>query len=358
LLQVILGNLERLRRRIANDPEANRLTDAALRGADRAATLTQRLLAFSRRQPLAPRTIDVNTLVAGMSDLLTRTLGENVRVETALAGGVWPVLADGNQLESALLNLAVNARDAMQGSGTLRIETANTVLNGGDLREEDEVGPGPYATIAVSDTGCGMTKEVLARVFEPFFTTKDIGQGTGLGLSMVYGFLKQSGGHVKIDSTVGAGTTVRLYLPRLPTEQGLPDAAPEDAPPPGGKRGELVLVVEDEQDVRTLTVETLRELGYSVLEAEDGPAALRVLEHEERIRLLFTDVGLPGGLSGQQLAEEVRQRRPEVKVLFTTGYARSALTWRGRLDAGMELLTKPFSDTDLARKVRQMLDQG
>ena len=356
LLQVILGNLERLRRRVASDVEMNRLVDAALRGADRAASLTQRLLAFSRRQPLAPKPLELNRLVGGMSDLLARTLGENVRLETVLAAGLWRVLADGNQLESALLNLAVNARDAMQANGKLTIETSNAFLDESYARGEQDVKPGQYVLLAVSDTGAGMTKDVLDRVFEPFFTTKEIGQGTGLGLSMVYGFVKQSGGHVKIYSEPGAGTTVKLYLPRLLSEQAGETARVQAAPIRGGNRGELVLVVEDEHDVRALTVETLRELGYDVLEADNGPSALQLLDSHPGIRLLFTDVGLPGGLNGRQLAEQARQRQPDLKVLFTTGYARNAIVHHGRLDPGVELIGKPFSDVDLAKKVRQMLD--
>ncbi|HET8997691.1 MAG TPA: ATP-binding protein [Acetobacteraceae bacterium] len=356
LLQVILGNLERLRRRALDPMEAHRLIDAALRGAERAATLTQRLLAFSRRQPLAPKVLEVNKLVTGMSDLLSRTLGENIRIETVLAGGLWRVSADENQLESALLNLAVNARDAMQGAGKLTIETGNAYLDDAYVRNEEEVKPGQYVLIAVSDTGSGMSKDILDRVFEPFFTTKEIGQGTGLGLSMVYGFVKQSGGHVKLYSELGQGTTVKLYLPRLLTEPAQAQAPQSAASLPRGHRNELVLVVEDEDDVRALTVDTLQELGYDVLQAMDGASALRLLESEPGIRLLFTDVGLPGGLNGRQLADAARQTRPGLKVLFTTGYARNAIVHHGRLDPGVQLISKPFSDTDLAHKVRQMLD--
>ncbi len=358
LLQVILGNLERLRRRIQSDAESNRLVDAALRGGDRAATLTQRLLAFSRRQPLAPSVFDVNKLVTGMSDLLMRTLGENIRIETVLAGGLWRVSADENQLESVLLNLAVNARDAMAGAGKMTIQTANTYLNETYARSQEEVKPGQYVLLAVTDTGSGMTREVLQRVFEPFFTTKEIGQGTGLGLSMVYGFVKQSGGHVKIDSRPGEGTTVKLYLPRLVAE---PQPAALESPAgrlPGGRRSEQVLVVEDENDVRALTVDTLHELGYTVLQAADGPAALQIIDREPHLRLLLTDVGLPGGLNGRQLADQARLRRPGLKVLFTTGYARSAVVHHGWLDLGAELIAKPFSDTELAYKVRRMLDES
>lgn len=356
LLQVILGNLERLRRRTMDPAEGNRLIDAALRGAERAATLTQRLLAFSRRQPLAPKVLEVNKLVTGMSDLLSRTLGENIRIETVLAGGLWRVSADENQLESALLNLAVNARDAMQGHGKLTIETANAYLDDAYVRNEEEVKPGQYVMVAVSDTGSGMSKDVLDRVFEPFFTTKEIGQGTGLGLSMVYGFVKQSGGHIKLYSEVGEGTTVKLYLPRLLTPADQTERQNTITTLPRGDHHELILVVEDEEDVRALSVETLQELGYDVLQAKDGAAALRLVESQPGVRLLFTDVGLPGGLNGRQLADAARRSRPGLKVLFTTGYARNAIVHHGRLDPGVELISKPFSDTDLAHKVRQMLD--
>lgn len=358
LLQVILGNLERLRRRVEGQADVHRLIDAALRGAERAATLTQRLLAFSRRQPLAPKPIEVNKLVTGMSDLLARTLGENIRVDTLLASGLWRVSADENQLESALLNLAVNARDAMEGIGTLTIETDNTVLNEAYVRGEEDVKSGQYVLVAVSDTGSGMGREVLDRVFEPFFTTKGIGQGTGLGLSMVYGFVKQSGGHVKIHSQPGAGTSVKLYLPRLLDGVGQPPSRESIGELPRGDGSELVLVVEDENDVRMLTLGTLRELGYEVLEARDSTSALHIIDNEPRIRLLFTDVGLPGGMNGRELADAARRLRPELKVLFTTGYARNAIVHHGRLDPGVELIGKPFSGADLALKIRQMLDQA
>jgi signal transduction histidine kinase/DNA-binding response OmpR family regulator len=360
LLQVILGNLDALRRQLANGTvqkeDIRRFSDAAVRGAERAATLTQRLLAFSRRQPLQPQPLEVNKLVNGMSDLLRRTLGESITTETVLAGGLWRISADANQLESALLNLAVNARDAMRSGGKLTIETANTHLDEAYAAAHDEVKPGQYAMIAVTDTGIGMTKEVLARAFDPFFTTKDVGQGTGLGLSQVYGFVKQSGGHVKIYSEPGEGTTVRLYLPRLPgSADDVSDAAPAQRVP-AGHRSEVILVVEDDEDVRVNTVEMLRELGYGVLEAADGRAALRVLESNASIRLLFTDVGLPGGLNGRQLADAALQRHPGLKLLFTTGYARNAIVHHGRLDPGLDLIVKPFTYTALAAKIRSVLE--
>jgi signal transduction histidine kinase len=363
LLQVILGNLERLgRRRPGGSPAAaaeHRLIEAASRAAGRAATLTQRLLAFSRRQPLTPKALDLNRLMAGLLDLLGRTLGEAIRVETVLAGGLWRVFADENQLENALLNLAVNARDAMPRGGHLTLETQNARLDEAYARGHQEVRAGDYVMVSVSDTGVGMTKEVLARAFDPFFTTKDVGQGTGLGLSQVYGFVRQSGGHVRIDSAPGQGASIKLYLPRffeLDPLDALDTPAPAPQPVPLGNRHEAILVVEDEDDVRNFTRDTLRELGYDVREAANGPAALEALERNPRLRLLFTDIGLPGGLNGRQLADEVRRRWPGIRVLLTTGYTRDAMVRQGRLDPGVELLIKPFTEADLARKIREVLD--
>ncbi len=364
LLQVILGNLDRLRGRhkvgdVSPQAEADfqRMTDAAIQGAQRAAQLTQRMLAFSRRQPLAPKPIDVNRLVSGMSDMLSRTLGETIELEPVLSGGLWRALADENQLENALLNLAVNARDAMPAGGKLTIEAANVALDEAyAAAEQDNVRPGQYVMIAVSDTGSGMPHEVLAKVFEPFFTTKDVGQGTGLGLSQVYGFIKQSGGHVKIYSEPGEGTTVKLYLPRMLSGEEPVDGLADTRRVPGGSLTETILVVEDEPDVRRLAVEALDELGYRVLEAADGHAALYILEREPNVRLLFTDVGLPGGVNGRQLADRARMMQPSLKVLFTTGYARNAIVHHGRLDPGVELIGKPFQIANLAAKVRELLD--
>jgi CheY-like chemotaxis protein len=364
LLQVILGNLDRLRRRHKPgddskqaEAEFQRMTGAAIQGAQRAAQLTQRMLAFSRRQPLAPKPVDVNKLVSGMSEMLGRTLGETIQLEPVLSGGLWRTLADENQLENALLNLAVNARDAMPNGGKLTIEAANVALDEAySAAEQDNVRPGQYVMIAVSDTGAGMPPDVLTKAFEPFFTTKDVGQGTGLGLSQVYGFIKQSGGHVKIYSEQGEGTTVKLYLPRLATADTQIDAIADTWRVQGSSYNETVLVVEDERDVRRLAVEALEELGYRVLEAEDGHVALKLLEREPGVRLLFTDVGLPGGLNGRQLADQARQRWPSLKVLFTTGYARNAIVHHGRLDPGVELIGKPFQIGSLAAKVRELLD--
>jgi PAS domain S-box-containing protein len=358
LLTVILGNLDTLSRAVkdgSQDPaKLMRLIDGAQRGAQRAASLTQRLLAFSRRAPLDPRVIELGRLVTGMSDLLRRSLGEQIAIETVLSGGLWRVNVDPNQLEVALLNLAINARDAMPDGGRLTIETANTYLDDAYAAAQSEVVPGQYAVICITDTGIGMSKEVAARAFEPFFTTKEIGQGTGLGLSQVYGFVKQSGGHVKIYSEQGDGTTIKIYLPRF-----MGDAA-EDLPKGGAQTpasgSELILVVEDEPDVRNYSLETLRELGYTALEASEGEAALMIIEERPDIALLFTDVGLPGKFNGRQLADEAKKRRPDLRVLFTTGYARNAIVHDGRLDPGVQLITKPFTYDTLASKLRDLLD--
>ncbi len=359
LLQIVTGNLETLQRGLPDDaPRLRRAAENAQAGARRAAILTQRLLAFSRRQPLDPKPIDANRLVGDMSELLHRTLGETIRLETVLASGLWRAEADPNQLENALINLAVNARDAMDGSGRLTIETANAHLDRAYTAGKAEVRPGQYVVIAVSDTGTGMDAATAQRVFEPFFTTKEVGRGTGLGLSMVYGFAKQSGGHVAIYSEVGCGTTVKLYLPRLVGEAA---PEPEEAEPiaPESAGEEVILVCEDDDDVRAYSVDSLRELGYRVLEAHDGPSALRLLARREgRFDLLFSDVVLPGGLTGADLAAEARALRPGLPVLFTTGYARDAIVHHGRLDAGVELLTKPFTFADLAARVRDVIDAG
>jgi CheY-like chemotaxis protein len=291
-----------------------------------------------------------------MSELLHRSLGETIDVETVLASGLWPIEADPHQLENAILNLAVNARDAMPGGGKLTVETSNTHLDRGYVAQNAGVAAGQYVAICVSDTGTGMEPEMLERVFEPFFTTKDVGKGTGLGLSMVYGFVKQSGGHVKIYSEPGEGTTVKLYLPRLVGTLA-PEEEVDAAEVPEGTQEETILVCEDDDDVRAYSVEVLRELGYRVLEAHDGPSALRLLERQEgRVDLLFTDVVLPSGMTGAEVAAQARKIRPDLKVLFTTGYARNAIVHHGRLDPGVELITKPFSYADLAARIRDLLD--
>jgi PAS domain S-box-containing protein len=358
LLTVISGNVETVQRRInRTDPGLNRFLDAAERAVDRASTLTHRLLAYSRRQPLEPRAIELNRVIMGMSDLLGRTIGAHITIETVLAAGLWRVSADPNQVENAILNLAVNARDAMPDGGKLTIETANTHLDEAYAKANAEVTPGQYAMLAVSDTGMGMTPDVIEKAFEPFFTTKEIGQGTGLGLSQVYGFIKQSGGHIKIYSESGEGTTVRLYLPRLHEQSGeIHDEVAATQPPPLGGR-ETILVVEDSDDVRAYTTEILRELGYEVMEAAEGDAALSLIVSEPRIKLLFTDVGLPGAFNGRQLADEVRKIRSDLRILFTTGYAQNAIIHQGRLDPGVHLIVKPFNFAGLAAKIRQMFDE-
>jgi PAS domain S-box-containing protein len=355
LLTVIVGNLETIWRHApSDDGKLRRAIDQVTRGAQRAVTLTQQLLAFSRRQPLNPKPTDINRLVAGMSDLVRRTIGENIAVETVLAGGLWRVEIDAHQLESALLNLAVNARDAMPDGGKLTIETANAHLDDGYADRYPELQPGQYIVLCVTDSGTGMPPEVIARAFEPFYTTKPIGQGTGLGLSQVYGFVKQSGGHVKLYSEAGHGTTVKIYLPRMSAQRDEEQDVNASAPLRGGLH-EVVLVIEDDNDVRLFTTESLRELGFTVLEAYDGPSALKQLELHPEIQLLFTDVGLPG-INGAQLVAAVRKSRPDLKVLFTTGYARNAIVHQGRLDPGVELITKPFTRAQLASRIRDVLD--
>ncbi len=359
LLTIIVGSLETLRRQLQPSASANssleRSLDSAMRGAQRAASLTQRLLAFSRQQPLDPKPMDLSRLVSSMSDLLRRTIGEQISIETVLAGGLWRTSIDANQLEIAIINLAVNARDAMPAGGKLTIETANVRLDESYVGDQAEVVPGLYVMLAITDSGSGMTATTVARAFEPFFTTKDVGHGTGLGLSQVYGFVKQSGGHVKIYSELGSGTTVKIYLPRLYADDSA--AALEPAPKIArGSNREIILAVEDDEDVRAHTTGTLRELGYQVLEAANGKAALEILTAHPRVDLLFTDVGLPGGMNGRQLAEAARGMRRNLKVLFTTGYARQAIVHDGRLDPGVQLITKPFSFAGLSQKLRDVLD--
>jgi signal transduction histidine kinase len=361
LLTVIGGGVETLQRMLAtvplgtNEPRVGRALAMIAQGANRAAVLTHRLLAFARRQTLDPRPLDANKLVADMSELLRRTLGETIALEAVLAGGLWRTAADANQLESALLNLAVNARDAMPDGGKLTIETANTHLDEAYVADHEDVAVGQYVMIAISDTGTGIHPDTLPRVFEPFFTTKDIGQGTGLGLSQVYGFIKQSNGHVKVYSEVGQGTVIKLYLRRLVSDRDEIATKAEEAAATTGS-GQTILVVEDEPAVREHSIASLRDLGYRVLAAADGHAALRMLARETEIAVLFTDVGLPGGMTGRQLVEAARVRRPDLKVVYTTGYARNAIVHGGVLDPGTELLPKPFSYAALAAKIRAVLD--
>ncbi|MGN6549392.1 MAG: response regulator [Pararhizobium sp.] len=358
LLTIIVGNLEALERRSgeALDARAREAVSTAMRGAQRAATLTRRLLAFSRRQPLDPKQIEVNTLVAGLSDLLDRALTEQIEVDTVLCPEPWWTQVDPNQLETAILNLAVNARDAMTEGGRLTIETENVVLDAAYCRRNPEARAGEYVCISVSDTGLGMDRDVIERAFDPFFTTKDIGQGTGLGLSQVYGFVRQTGGHIKIYSEPGRGTTVRIYLPRLVDVVEEP-AAPE-LPHRGSLTGtETILVVEDDADVRRHSSSVLRELGYTVIEASDGASGLAAVDANPQVDLLFSDIGLPNGMDGSELAREARRRRPDLKVLFASGYARSAVVHEGRLDSGVALITKPFTFSALAQRIREVLDQ-
>jgi PAS domain S-box-containing protein len=361
LLTIITGNIDMAARALDKDDgtaRAQRAIGNAMKGAERAAALTQRLLAFSRRQPLSPKPLDLDKVVSSMSELLKRSLGELVRLEIVTSPGLWTVEADPNQMENALLNLAVNARDAMPSGGTLTIETANAHLDSGYSASHAEVPAGNYVVISVSDTGVGMPKENLARVFEPFFTTKEIGKGTGLGLSQVYGFAKQSGGHVNVYSEEGRGTTVKMYLPRIASDPGQ-DGEQEYARLEGRSvSGENILVVEDDEEVRAYSAEILRELGYRVLEAADGAAALRVIEQQDIVLdLLFTDVVMPG-MSGRELSDAARKIRPELKILYTSGYTRNAIVHGGRLDAGVELLPKPFTFKDLAQRIRELLDRG
>jgi signal transduction histidine kinase len=357
MLAIIVGSLDIARRRLmSGDREAvERSIDHALEGADRAAALTSQLLAFARRQPLEPRAIEPNKMVSSMSELLRRTLGESIQIETVLAGGLWRVHADPDQLESALLNLAVNGRDAMPNGGRLTIETANCELDERYAAEHDEVTPGQYVMISVTDTGTGMTPEVVAQAFEPFFTTKDVGRGTGLGLSQVFGFVKQSAGHVKIYSEPSEGTTVKLYLPRhageaAPVRRGRQDDMPL------GRADELVLVVEDEPRVRRMSVDALIELGYGVIEATDGNEALALLADNPDIALLFTDIMMPG-MSGRALADRALAQQPDLKVLYTTGYTRNAIVHNGVVDYGVAFIQKPFTIPALARKLREVLGE-
>jgi PAS domain S-box-containing protein len=357
MLAIIMGGLSLLQRKLARgETDVGRFVDAAMDGAQRAATLTQRLLAFSRQQPLSPEPLVINKLVAGMSELLDRTLGEQVKVETVLAAGLWQVKADPAQLENAILNLAVNARDAMPGGGMLTIETLNAFVD--DVyAQEYAIEAGQYVLIAVADTGAGMTPEIIAKAFDPFFTTKGAGKGTGLGLSQVYGFVRQSGGHVKVYSELGVGTSVKIYLPRHYGAAAPAEQAKAIASIPRGLQGEVILVVEDDARVRALSIEGLRELGYSVVEASGPSQALRMLDEDQRVSLLFTDVVMPD-MSGRQLADRAREKRPNLRVLYTTGYTRNAIVHNGMLDPGTNLLTKPFSIEELAVKVRKILDEG
>jgi PAS domain S-box-containing protein len=358
LLAGISGSLEMLVTRIAQGrlDTVDRYVNAAQASARRAAALTQRLLAFSRRQTLDPKPTDVNRLIAGMEDLVRRTVGPGIEIEIVGASGLWLTKVDAPQLENALLNLSINARDAMPEGGRITVETANKWLDDRASKEQD-LSPGQYVTVCVTDTGTGMTKDVIAKAFDPFFTTKPIGQGTGLGLSMIHGFVRQSGGQVRIYSEVEKGTTVCLYLPRLVGEREEAAETSEVASSEPGQ-GETVLVIDDEPTVLMLMQEVLEEAGYRVLEAKDGPSGLKMLNSDIRIDLLVTDVGLPGGMNGRQVADAARRTRPELRVLFVTGYAENAAVGNGHLDPGMEVITKPFAMAEFESKVRALVPGG
>jgi PAS domain S-box-containing protein len=354
MLTVVIGGLNLLKRRLAKgDTDVAKYVEGAMDGATRAAALTQRLLAFARQQPLAPQPVDANKMVSGMSELLTRTLGEQIRIEAVLAAGLWKTNADPVQLENVILNLSVNARDAMPDGGKLTIETANAFVDE-DYSRAFNVPLGQYVMICVTDTGMGMSAEVIEKAFDPFFTTKGVGKGTGLGLSQVLGFVRQSGGQVRLYSEAGHGTTVKIYLPR---HYG--DAAPEAAKAKKvGQQGtpsEVILVVEDEERVRDYAVEALRELGYTVVQATGAQEALRMLEAGKEVSLLFTDIVMPD-MTGRQLADLAKKKRPGLKVLYTTGYTRNAVVHNGILDPGTNFLPKPFGVDQLADKVRNVLD--
>ncbi|WLS06455.1 hybrid sensor histidine kinase/response regulator [Shinella oryzae] len=356
ILAGVSGSLDLMKTRLTQGRigEIDRYITGAQGAVKRAAALTQRLLAFSRRQTLDPKPSDINRVVAGMQDLITRSVGPAVAVETVAAGGLWTAFVDVGQLENALLNLCINARDAMPDGGRLTIETGNRWL---DERAASQRGvlPGQYVSLCVSDTGSGMSADIVARAFDPFFTTKPIGQGTGLGLSMVYGFAGQSGGAVRIYSEVGKGTMICIYLPRHAGDQQEEEPQLENDPIPVSDTLGTILVVDDEPLVRMVAVEILEDLGYVVLEAGDGPSALKILEARPDICLLVTDVGLPNGMNGRQLADVVREKRPELNVLFVTGYAENAVLNHGHLERGMQVVTKPFSSETLARRVKDLI---
>ena len=360
LMMIVLGNLESAQRHAKTMPPSGSLQRAlnnATRGAQRAAALTSRLLAFSRRQPLDPKPLEVTKFVTGAVEFLQRSLGETIEIEAVGGAGLWQIEVDPNHLESALVNLAINARDAMPHGGKLTIEAANIFADEDYTRANPELSPGQYVVISVSDNGTGMPREVLSHVFEPFFTTKETGQGTGLGLSQVYGFVKQSGGHVKIYSEVDQGTTIKMYFPRLTAEAAEAEFDNEDIAT-GGEAGETILLVEDDSSVRTYLAEILRGLNYGVIIASNAQGALTVLlQDEKRVDLLLTDIIMPG-LNGRELGRRAQALRPGLNVLYMTGYSRNAVMHHGRLDEGVELLQKPVSQGQLATRIRAMLDRA
>jgi signal transduction histidine kinase/CheY-like chemotaxis protein/PAS domain-containing protein len=356
LLAGIQGSLDLMRLKLAQGRavDIERYIEVALGAVNRAAALTHRLLAFSRRQTLDPKPTDVNRLVGGMEDLIRRTIGPSVALEVVAADGLWPTFVDAPQLENSLLNLCLNARDAMPGGGRLAIETANVRLDDAWAAQRG-LAPGRYVALSVTDSGTGMTPDVIARAFDPFFTTKPLGQGTGLGLSMVYGFAQQSGGQIRIHSAAGAGTTMSIYLPQHDHAGVAADDAAGAVPAQAAGSGEIILVVDDEPSIRMLLAEVLNDAGYGTVEAADGPSALRILQSGAKIDLLITDVGLPGGINGRQLADAGRVGRPALKVLFITGYAQNAAVGNGQLGPGMQLMTKPFAMDALASRVREII---
>ena len=362
LLTAIIGNVELAMRRNASPDERVASSLAAIRQASmRAATLVQRLLTFSRQHPQEVRSVDINRLVGEMSELLHRSIGETVTVETVLASGLWKTAIDPNQLENAILNLAVNARDSMPKGGRLTIETSNAYLDEAYVAQSGaDVKPGQFVMVAVSDTGEGMPSEVRDKAFEPFFTTKPAGAGSGLGLSMVYGFVKQSGGHIQIYSELGQGTSIKMYFPRLTDASAIPAWETLAAPkvPRSGEHHECILLVEDDEDVSRFVVDALRDIGYRVEHAADAAQALELLKSLPDVALLLTDVILPGGMNGRELAQEIHKMRPNLPVLFATGYTRNAIIHHGRLDNDVNLLTKPFTTEALASKVRQLIEGG
>jgi signal transduction histidine kinase len=363
LLTIIQGGLDMIGRQVSvldSSPAAWRIMrgkDMAIEGVRRAAKLTSRLLAFARQQPLDPKSTDANKLVSGICELLRRTLGEAVLLETVLAGGLWRTHVDTNQLENVLVNLAVNARDAMPNGGRMTIETANCHLDDAYVSALTEpISVGQYVMIAVADTGLGMDRDTMERAFEPFFTTKDVGKGTGLGLSQVYGFVRQSAGHVRIYSELGEGTTVKIYLPRHVGADEDPVEISRPSDPMRAIGAETVLLVEDDDALRAYGVELLNDLGYNVLAAANAAGALEMIDRGHEIDLLFTDVVMPGGMNGRELADEAARRRPGLKVLFTTGYTRNAIVHHGRLDPGLQMIGKPFTYQELGTKIRAVLD--
>ena len=357
LLGIIRLNLELIRERLAEDPDGEAMADMALAAAIRGAGLTHQLLAYARQQPLEPKIVDIPALLSGMKDLLARTIGENIEISMDIPARLWPSRIDPHQLENAILNLAVNARDAMPNGGKLIIQCNNKVFDQVYAEHNFELMPGEYVTISVTDTGSGIPRDIIDRVLDPFFTTKPVGKGSGLGLSMVHGFAMQSGGHLKIYSEPGHGTTVNLHLPRALARPDEQEAASQQEEPPATKGAESVLVIEDDPDLRGLTMKILTGLGYHTIVAADGPAAREILEGQDRIDLLLTDVVLPNGAQGPELAEQARIRRAKLKVVYMSGYPRDAVFRTGLVNNRMPLLTKPFSRAELAKIVRDALDE-